>query len=443
MARLLFATVPIAGHVHPLVGIARALCARGHELRWYTGAKYKRTVECAGARHDAYQHARDFDDHFMERAFPLRSRHAGLQQLKHDLQHVFADQALGQLADIESIASEFAPHVIIADPCMLGALLFKERTGTPLIFINVVASPVRSRDTAPFGLGILPSTSWIGPWRNLALNALVDRVLFRELQAHWVKLRREAGLTTRRVLFDATLDASLFLQPTVAGFEYPRSDLPEHVKLVGALHADPPVGLERAAFFDEIRPDTKVVHVTQGTMSNVRPELIAPALLGLADEPVLVVVATGGRTASELGLTRVPGNARIVPFVSYPELLPKTSVMVTNGGYGGVQMALAHGVPLVVWGTTEDKPEVAARVAWAGVGLRLSRLRPPSASAVRTAVRTLLLEPRYQKRARELAAEYAATDGVTKVVALTEELLQQAQPAAGGPRAASVRAAPR
>jgi UDP:flavonoid glycosyltransferase YjiC (YdhE family) len=36
--------------------------------------------------------------------------------------------------------------------------------------------------------------------------------------------------------------------------------------------------------------------------------------------------------------------------------------MVTNGGYGGVQMALAHAVPLVVAGAKEDKPEVAGRV---------------------------------------------------------------------------------
>ena len=37
--------------------------------------------------------------------------------------------------------------------------------------------------------------------------------------------------------------------------------------------------------------------------------------------------------------------------------------MVTNGGYGGVQLALAHGVPLVVAGNTEEKGEIAARVA--------------------------------------------------------------------------------
>jgi UDP:flavonoid glycosyltransferase YjiC (YdhE family) len=41
--------------------------------------------------------------------------------------------------------------------------------------------------------------------------------------------------------------------------------------------------------------------------------------------------------------------------------------MVTNGGYGGVQMALSYGVPLVVAGASEDKPEVAP--VWRGAVL--------------------------------------------------------------------------
>jgi UDP:flavonoid glycosyltransferase YjiC (YdhE family) len=232
------------------------------------------------------------------------------------------------------------------------------------------------------------------------------------------------------------LESSLFLQPTVAGFEYPRSDLPPHVHLIGALHPDlssfsaPPLPAE------DLPTHAPIVHVTQGTMSNVRPDLIAPALEGLADEPVRVIVATGGRSARELGLARVPANARVVPFVSYPELLPRTAVMVTNGGYGGVQLALSHGVPLVVWGTTEDKPEVAARVAWAGVGKRLVSWRAPRPREIRAAVRELLADSRTRDRARALAAEYAACDAVARAVELTEELLGRGR---GGTRAAAGR----
>ena len=63
--------------------------------------------------------------------------------------------------------------------------------------------------------------------------------------------------------------------------------------------------------------------------------------------------------------------------------------MVTNGGYGAVQRALSMGVPLVVAGNTEDKPEVAARVAWTGAGVNL-RTGTPTPSAVRAAVREVL-----------------------------------------------------
>jgi UDP:flavonoid glycosyltransferase YjiC (YdhE family) len=93
--------------------------------------------------------------------------------------------------------------------------------------------------------------------------------------------------------------------------------------------------------------------------------------------------------------------------------------MVTNGGYGGVQMALSYGVPLVVAGASEDKPEVAARVAWSGAGLNL-KTGKPKPQAVRAAVRALLDDPRYRDRARALASEYRSYDPIARVTQLVE-----------------------
>jgi UDP:flavonoid glycosyltransferase YjiC (YdhE family) len=156
-------------------------------------------------------------------------------------------------------------------------------------------------------------------------------------------------------------------------------------------------------------------------IANAQPVLIAPTLEGLANEDVLVVVATGGRAPDSLGLSTVPRNARIGTFLSYPELLPKTSVMVTHGGYGGVQMALAHGVPVVVAGTSEDKPEVATRVAGSGAGINL-KTAVPKPEQVRGAVKALIDEARYRERARTLAAEYARYDAVPLAVETIESL---------------------
>jgi UDP:flavonoid glycosyltransferase YjiC (YdhE family) len=189
------------------------------------------------------------------------------------------------------------------------------------------------------------------------------------------------------------------------------------------IPADVPRDWVAPAFWRELDGPRAVVHVTQGTIANAAPDLIAPALEGLANEDLLVVVATGGADPESLGLASVPRNARIGAFLSYPELLPRTSVMITNGGYGGVQMALANGVPLIVAGTSEDKPEVAVRVACSGAGINL-KTGKPAPEQLRRAVHALLTEPRYRERARALAAEFARYDAVTLAVKTLEDLIE-------------------
>jgi UDP:flavonoid glycosyltransferase YjiC (YdhE family) len=91
---------------------------------------------------------------------------------------------------------------------------------------------------------------------------------------------------------------------------------------------------------------------------------------------------------------------------------------VTNGGFGGVQYALTYGVPMVVAGDSEDKPEVAAHVAWSGVGINL-RTGAPTAAAVGTAVRRVLAEPGFREKAKAMAdavAGYSALGAVEEAV---------------------------
>jgi UDP:flavonoid glycosyltransferase YjiC (YdhE family) len=153
-----------------------------------------------------------------------------------------------------------------------------------------------------------------------------------------------------------------------------------------------------------------VVHVTQGTMANVDlGRLMVPTIRGLARDDVLVLASTGGRPVEQLAQQYggpLPGNVRVASFLPYEQLLPRTDVMVTNGGFGGVQQALAYGVPLVVAGSTEDKPEVAARVSWAGAGVNL-RTGTPSGSRVRRAVRRVMGQPTYRREAARLQDQIA------------------------------------
>jgi UDP:flavonoid glycosyltransferase YjiC (YdhE family) len=153
--------------------------------------------------------------------------------------------------------------------------------------------------------------------------------------------------------------------------------------------------------------------VTQGTLANDDlSRLVEPALAGLADMDVTVVAALG-RDAGALA-ARVPANARVAGYIPFGALLPKASVLVTNGGSGGTQQALAAGVPVVVAGETEDKPANAARAAYHGLGINL-QTATPTAQAVAAAVGSLLEDEEVRENVLRLAKVYAQHDALDAI----------------------------
>jgi UDP:flavonoid glycosyltransferase YjiC (YdhE family) len=190
------------------------------------------------------------------------------------------------------------------------------------------------------------------------------------------------------------------------------------VRFLGPL--TPRTDLPTPAWWTDLRGERPVVLVTQGTIANRDlTELIRPTVEALADQDVLVVVTTGGPPIEALG--PLPTNVRAAEYLPYDQLFPHLAVMVTNGGYGGVHYALAHGVPLVVAGGGEDKPEVAARVAWSGVGVNL-RTGHPTREVIRRGVHEVLTDNRYKAAAVAAAEQIAASPGVAGLEDLVTQL---------------------
>jgi hypothetical protein len=80
--------------------------------------------------------------------------------------------------------------------------------------------------------------------------------------------------------------------------------------------------------------------VTQGALANWDlSQLVEPALAGLD----VTVLAALGHESGALPVP-VPPNAHVAEFISFDVLLPKASVYVTNGGFGGTQQAIAADV---------------------------------------------------------------------------------------------------
>jgi MGT family glycosyltransferase len=96
--------------------------------------------------------------------------------------------------------------------------------------------------------------------------------------------------------------------------------------------------------------------------------LVQAAVDGLSGEDVDVVATLPSQDPSGF---RAPANARVLPFVPHGPLLEHASVVVTHGGMGATQKALARGVPVCAVPFGRDQLEVARRVEVCGAGTRL------------------------------------------------------------------------
>lgn len=406
MATYLICSSPIYGHVVPQVEIGRHLAGQGHTVRMLTGARFRDIVEGAGLEFIGLPKVCDFDDRDLDGSFPGRVGRKGLSRLRFDMTAVFIDTLADQARAVEEQLGRSPIDAVLAETGFVGAVapLLKEGPRPPILFSGIIPLTFSSKDTAPFGPGLPPSPTWVGVLRNAALNALLQKVIFGPVHREANRqMETITGVPLPVYFLDSPSLADRYLQFTCPGFEYPRSDLPPSVRFVGPVLPKAPNDFEPPAWWGDLREGRPVIHVTQGTIDNTDPgRLILPTLHAMADMDVLVVATTSG---AHVPPQDVPPNARVTDFVPYEHLLPLVDVMVTNGGYGGTQRALAQGLAVIVAGDTEDKPEVAARVAWTGAGINL-RTGTPSPTDIRAAVRKVLTDSSYRKAAERLAEEY-------------------------------------
>lgn len=421
MTSFLLSVMPFAGHARPVRAVAAELVRRGHDVRVYTGDAYTPMFDEVGARTLAWDAAPSFDERNFEATFPGMKGKKGFSQVLTNLRELFLDTAPGQAEDLRAIYADEPWDLLAGDPMALGTRFAAEQLGLPWVTISPIAVWLPGKGIPPTGLGLTPATGPLGKVRDVVLGA-GSRAGSVALTRLYQRTRREVGLAA-----DGESFGSMWYSPHLVvaagspGLDYPRHDLPPHLRFVGDLTDDgvaPAAGRLPQWWDDVISAPVPVVHVTQGT-ANVDPrDLILPALDGLADQDVLVVVGLGHRTDPLPG--PLPANARVAEMVPYPHLLPRASVVVTNGGFGGVLQALRHDLPLVIAGGDLDKPEVAAHIGWHGAGVNL-RTGAPSPQAVREAVRRTLTDPSFRTTAARLGAELRALGGTRAAADLLEQ----------------------
>jgi len=389
--RILLGAFGDPGHAFPMIALGRALVARGHEVTLQTWARWREHVEAEGI---AFAAAPEYQ------VFPQ-----GPEPLD------FYEAVVHATRETRPLVRETRPHAVVADILTLAPALAAELEGVPRATLIPHVYPHGERSFPIYSLGARLPRSPLGRafWRR------AHRPVERGLELGRFELnetRQRVGLSPLPYVHGG-ISRELALVATFPQLEYPRA-WPANTHVVGPLMWEPPT--------DDIElppGDEPLVLIAPSTAQDERHEMLNAALRGLAGAPVRVL-GTWNRRLPPQPLP-VPGNAKLVEWVSYARTMPKCDVVVCHAGHGTLVRALACGCAVVACPAIGDMNENAARLDWAGAGVRVPRrfVRP---RALRLAVERALRDRSIGHKARELGAWSAGHDAGAVAAQLVERL---------------------
>ena len=347
----------------------------------------------------------------------------GMELTGYDLVHFLARNIAAQAASLKMALYDFRADLILADSIYWGTLpmLVGPREKRPAIaHLGVTVVNTASGKNIPMRPGETPEK------RDAELR-LRERLILQPAQQAVNAALANLGCPALPcpVLEAMTELPDLYLHPGIESFEYPDSN--SKVQYIGALPT--PAGQPTLPeWWQHLDRTKRLVLVTQGTIANRDfGQVIAPALVALGGrKDVTIIVTTGGQPVESIPVA-IPSNARIASFLPYAQIMPEIDLLITNGGYGTVNMAISHGIPVISAGLTEDKEEVSAHVQWSGAGIDL-RTNQATPEAIKHAVHEIHTQARYRERALQFALEFASHDARAELLSLIEECVRETRP---------------
>ena len=389
--RLLFTSTAGTGHFHPLVPLAHAAAAAGHEVAIAASPSLGRSVDAAGLRF--------FPAGFDRRGRPLDDLFPRMQSLSGPDLAAFVGveirlntEARQMVPDLLRIAQEWGPDLIIRESSEYGGCVAAEVLGLPHASVRTAytTSSYGQRRLVAVALTALraaydlpPDPDGVSPFRYLHLAF--------EPPGFWPADEPQAP--TAHLLCPAVWDRS---------------------------------GREQLPPWAACLPSRPMVCATLGTFMNRSTAVFRAILEGLRDEPLTLILAIG-RDQDPAQFGPQPENVHIEPYIPLSLLLPHCALVIHHAGFSTTVTALLHGLPMVLLPLGADQPLNAQRCAALGVGQVIGSDQR-AAEAIRDAARAVRAEPSYRRHAERERDEMVALPGLDHAVALLERLVVEKQP---------------
>lgn len=394
----LFVTWEGGGNVPPVLGLARRLAQRGHDVRVLTEPCLEETVTAFGGRFVPFSRHFNRADCTQDMMGDWQAR-TPIGALRRNFDNVVFGPAPIVAEETRRAIEAERPDVVVVDYIMPGALVAARGARIPrvILFHSPEFLPGPGKPAA--GSGFMPRSDALGRARDGLFNRLFLKMLAPYVPS-FARLHREFDLppvASAADLLDHYHLADRRLILTSEAFDFPITPRPANVRYTGPVLDDPAWSEAWDSPWTDRDDRPLVVASLSSTFQNQREALqrIADALGTLR---VRGLITTGPAMRGQR--LDAPANVVVVPSAPHSQVFPQAAAVITHAGHGTVMRALAHGLPLLCLPMGRDQDDNAARVVARGAGLRLKRSARPGQIAA--AVGRLLAEPAFREGAGRL-----------------------------------------
>ncbi|WP_109508105.1 glycosyltransferase [Nocardioides speluncae] len=397
---------PMRGHLHPALGIGRAL-AEEHDVRVFSTAGAQADIAAAGLTGIAILDGGDARIDAI--TSPEEPINGNPRKLIEEFRASLAIQADFQ-RELRAAWQSRRPDLVIADYVIPSVGPAAQALGIPWWTGHSSPCVIEGRLGPPAYVGgWSPGEGTLGRLRDAAARRGV-RAFKRTAFLVARRRLRELGFTApyRADGSEAAYSPDVILAQMPAGFEFERS-VPESVVWVGPLLYTPPTDAPQPPFVEGRRH----VLVTAGThLAWHKLQLVAAAEATARRLPDLEVHVSLGRTDAAPVASELP-NLAVLPYVSYARDLARYDLVAHHGGSGVLNQTLAAGLPSVVTPVDYDQFDHAARMEAAGLAVRADRL-----DNLPTAIEEALGRPELAAAAQVYADRIAAAPAAETIATL-------------------------